>query len=303
MVMWAQLSISSTCARTTGRRRALDDVTLAVEPGEVFGYLGPNGAGKTTTLRLLLGFLRPTAGRVEVFGLDSWSQRDAVHTRVGYVAGDVALYEKLTGAELLTYFGALRGGVDNTYVAELAKRLEVELHRPIHALSKGNKQKIAIVQALMTRPELLVLDEPTSGLDPLVQQQVHELLREHAATGGTVLLSSHILSEVQRTADRVGIIRAGRLVAVDRLDDLRRKSLHRVEVRFGSAVRADEFRLDGVRNVHVSGDTLRCAATQPALNALLQAVTRHPVVDFTCEEASLEDTFLAYYGAGGDDVT
>ena len=283
-----------------GRRRALDDVTLSVEPGEVFGYLGPNGAGKTTTLRLMLGFLRPTAGRAEVCGLDSWRQSSKLHARVGYVAGEVALYDKLTGQEIVTYLGALRGGVDQAYVARLAERLEVELHRPVHTLSKGNRQKIAILQALMARPELLVLDEPTSGLDPLVQQQVHELLREHAADGGAVLLSSHVLSEVQRIADRVGIIRAGRLVAVERLDDLRRKSLHHVKARFRGNVSPDEFALDGVRDIAVTGDELTCAATQPALDQLLHAITRHEVVDFSCAEADLEDTFLAYYGNGDD---
>jgi ABC-2 type transport system ATP-binding protein len=285
-----------------GRQRALDDVTLDVEPGEVFGYLGPNGAGKTTTLRLLLGFLRPTSGRVEALGLDSWRQPQLVHARVGYVAGDVALYDRLTGRELLAYLGALRGGVDAAYVAELAERLQVELARPIRQLSKGNRQKLAIVQALMGRPELLVLDEPTSGLDPLVQQKVHELLRDHAVAGGSVLLSSHVLSEVQVVADRVGIIRAGRLVAVERLDELRRKSLHRVEVRFDEAVREEEFRLDGVRDIHVTGTTLVCSSTQGSLDALLRAVTHHRVVDLTCEEASLEETFLAYYGNGDGDA-
>jgi ABC-2 type transport system ATP-binding protein len=251
---------------------------------------------------LLLGFLRPTSGRVEALGLDSWSQRDALHARVGYVAGDVALYDKLTGTELLAYLAALRGGVDSTYVGTLAERFGVELHRPIRTLSKGNKQKLAIVQALMGRPELLVLDEPTSGLDPLMQQQLHELLREHAEAGGTVLLSSHVLSEVQRIADRVGIIRDGRLVAVERLDDLRSKSLHHVEVRFDGTVDAGEFRMDGVRDVRLVGDTLTCSSTRAALNPLLHAIARHDIADLACEEASLEDTFLAYYGNGVGDV-
>jgi ABC-2 type transport system ATP-binding protein len=285
-----------------GRRRALDAVSLTVEPGEVFGYLGPNGAGKTTTLRVLLGFLRPTAGTAQLFGVDSWSGSRAVHRHVGYVAGDVALYERMTAGDLLRYLGHLRGDVDSAYVQTLAERLDLELDRPVRALSKGNRQKVAIVQALMGRPRLLVLDEPTSGLDPLVQQQLHEMLREHAAGGGSVLLSSHVLSEVQRTADRVGMLRGGRLVAVERLDDLRKKSLHHVEVHFTAPVDVAEFRLDGVRNVEVSGDALRCASTQKSLDALLHVITRHEVVDLSCEEASLEDTFLAYYGNGNGDA-
>jgi ABC-2 type transport system ATP-binding protein len=285
-----------------GRRRALDDVSLTVGRGEVFGYLGPNGAGKTTTLRLLLGLLRPTGGTAQLFGIDSWSGTPDVRARIGYVAGDVALYDRMTGTELLRYLAYLRGGVAMSYVNTLAERLDVELNRPIRTLSKGNRQKVAIVQALMARPELLVLDEPTSGLDPLVQQQVHELLRGHVDAGGAVLLSSHVLSEVQRTADRVGMLRGGRLVAVERLDELRAKSLHHVEVRFAGPVDRAEFRIDGVRDVRVTGETMQCAAVQTALNALLQAITRHDVVDLSCEEASLEDTFMAYYGNGRGDV-
>jgi ABC-2 type transport system ATP-binding protein len=281
---------------------ALDGVSIELEPGEVFGYLGPNGAGKTTTLRVLMGFLRPTAGITRVFGLDAWQDAPAVHRRVGYVPGEVALYGRLTGWDLLTFLGNLRGGVDNEHVHQLAKRLDADLDRQLHTLSKGNRQKVAIVQALMGRPDLLILDEPTSGLDPLVQQQVHELLREHAEAGGTVLLSSHVLSEVQRVADRVGIIRAGRLVAVERLDDLRRKSLHHVQVTFAQPVDASSFVMDGVQDLDVHGVQLSCAASQAALDPLFRAVTRHHVVDLSCEEASLDDTFLAFYGNGTRDV-
>ena len=283
-----------------GRRDALVGVSLELLPGEVFGYLGPNGAGKTTTLRILMGLLRSTAGAAYVFGLDAWHDAAEIHRRVGYVAGDVALYDRMTGSELLSYLAHLRGGVDAEYVRLLAKRLDAELDRPLRNLSKGNRQKIAIIQALMARPAVLVLDEPTTGLDPLVQQQVHDLLREHAAGGGTALLSSHVLSEVQRVADRIGIIRAGRLVAVERLDDLRRKSLHHVSVSFGAPVEADEFVIDGVRDVNVTGLTLTCAATQHALDPLMRVVTRHQIVDLACEEATLDDTFLTFYGGGPD---
>ena len=283
-----------------GKRDALVEVSLCLRPGEVFGYLGPNGAGKTTTLRVLMGFLRPTSGSAQVFGLDAWREASQVHRRVGYVAGDVALYDRLTGAETLRYLGNLRGDADIERQSLLAKRLGAEMDRPLRALSKGNRQKIAIVQALIGNPDLLVLDEPTTGLDPLVQQQVHEVLREHAAGGGTVLLSSHILSEVQAVADRIGILRAGRLVAVERLDELRQKSLHHLRVTFSAPAEASAFMIAGVRDLAVDGCTLSCSATQQALDPLLRAILTHQVVDLSCEEASLDDTFLAFYA--GDEA-
>lgn len=214
-----------------GKSPALVDLDLEVRRGEVFGYLGPNGAGKTTTIRLLLGFLRPTRGRAEVLGLDAWQHSTEIHRRTGYMPGEPAMYDRLTGRELTTYLGHLRGGVARGAVDKLAERFELDLDRPIRSLSRGNRQKVALVQAFMSSPDLLVLDEPTSGLDPLVQQQFHALLHECAAAGQTVLLSSHVLSEVQRVADRVGIIRAGRLVAVERLEHLREKAAHHVSVR------------------------------------------------------------------------
>lgn len=286
-----------------GPHRALTEVDLVVRRGEVFGYLGPNGAGKTTTIRVLLGFLRPTSGRAEVFGLDSWADSARIHADLGYVPGDVAFWERMTGRELLTHLARLRGGVDLAYAHDVAARLDVDLRRPLRTLSKGNRQKIAIVQALMSRPSLLVLDEPTSGLDPLVQQQVQDMVREHAGRGGTVLLSSHMLSEVQRIADRVGIIRGGRLVAVERLADLRAKSLHHVAVHFAAPVEAAMFtRIEGVRDVVVHDHLLTCAAPQAALDDLLKAVATRHIVDLSCEEASLEETFLAYYGPGAPDA-
>ena len=285
-----------------GDHPALTEVSFTVRRGEVFGYLGPNGAGKTTTLRLLMGFLRPTAGQAEILGSSCWSDPAEVHRRVGYVSGDVALYDRMTGAELLRYLASLRGGVDWSYVADLAQQLEVELDRPLKVLSTGNRQKVAIVQALMSRPDLLLLDEPTRGLDPLGQQRVHDLLRAQVAGGGSVLLSSHVLSEVQQVADRIGILRDGKLVGVERLDDLRAKSLHRLEARFDDPVDASEFRLPGVRDVRIEAGVLTCSASRSALDALLKAVAAHRIVDLECEEASLEDMFLAYYGRGDRDV-
>lgn len=286
-----------------GRLTALSDVSLHIESGEVFGYLGPNGAGKTTTLRLLMGMIRPTAGSATVLGLDAWHNSVEVHRRVGYLQGEAALYDKLTGRQHIAYFCHLRGTDDQSGALKLAARLDLDLDHPARTLSKGNRQKVAVVLALMSAPELLILDEPTSGLDPLVQQEFHAILREHAARGGSVLLSSHALGEVQRVADRIGVVREGQLIAVERLEDLRGKSLHHISARFDGAVPADAFaRLPGVREMRVSGQVLTCTAPQTALNALLKEVARHDVADFECAEAELEETFLTYYGSGASDA-
>ncbi|MDQ4491716.1 ABC transporter ATP-binding protein [Sinomonas sp. ASV486] len=284
-----------------GRTLALDGVSLEIGPGEVFGYLGPNGAGKTTTIRLVLGMIRPTAGRASVFGLDTWTSAVGVHRLVGYVPGEPSLYPRLTGHEHIAYLGHLRGRDDRARAKALADRLGLDLDRRTRTLSRGNRQKLAIVLALMSGPRLLVLDEPTSGLDPLVQRQFHALLREHTESGGSVLLSSHILGEVQRVADRIGVVREGRLVAVERLADLSGKSLHHVRASFAHDVRAQEFAcVPGVRDVTVEGQALSCSAPQSALDELLRRVTAHTVIDFECAEAELDEMFLTYYGGESD---
>ncbi|MGZ4601978.1 MAG: ABC transporter ATP-binding protein [Kineosporiaceae bacterium] len=280
-----------------GRCLAVHELDLRIEAGEVFGYLGPNGAGKTTTIRLLMGLLRPTSGRAFVLGLDAWQASVAVHRQVGYLPGEPAVYDRLTGRQHVDYFRSLRAMSDEKYALALAERLDLELGKPARSLSKGNRQKLALVLALMTRPSLLVLDEPTSGLDPMVQQEFHALLREHRAEGGSVLLSSHVLAEVQRVADRIGVLRAGRLVAVERLEDLRRKSLHHITARFAAPVAREDLLLpDDVRDVVIDGETVTFSAPQSALDGVLKQVARWPVVDFGCVEAELEETFLAYYG-------
>ena len=282
-----------------GRTAALTALDLTVERGEVFGYLGPNGAGKTTTLRLLMGMLRPSTGRAEVLGRDSWRDAVAVHGEVGYLPGEPFFYDRLTGRQHVEYIGALRRDPGTANALALADRLDLDLGRPAHALSKGNRQKLALVLAMMSRPPLLLLDEPTSGLDPLVQQEFQALVHEHTADGGSVLLSSHVLGEVERVADRIGVLRAGLLVAVERIDDLRAKSLHHVSARFAEDVSPAEFSgIPDVRDVVVDGRSLTCSAPQSALDALLKRVARHQVVDLGCVEAELEETFLTYYGEG-----
>lgn len=282
--------------KSYGRTLALRELDLRIQPGEVFGYLGPNGAGKTTTLRLLMGLLRPTSGRASVLGHDTW--RDSVQVRrdVGYLPGEPAFYRGMSGARHVEYLAHLRGDHDADHGRDLARRLDLDLSRPATALSKGNRQKLAVVLAMMSRPRLLLLDEPTSGLDPLVQQEFQAMLREHSGRGGSVLLSSHVLAEVQRLADRIGVVRDGRLIAVERLESLRAKSLHHVLATFADRADPAEFiGLPGVRDVQLRDGTLRCSAPQSSLDALLKRVSRHQVVDFECAEAELEETFLTYY--------
>ncbi|MFB0839517.1 MULTISPECIES: ABC transporter ATP-binding protein [unclassified Arthrobacter] len=280
-----------------GRNAALDDVSLTIGPGEVFGYLGPNGAGKTTTIRLLVGMLRPSAGTAAVLGLDAWRQSRDVHRLVGYVPGEPALYDRLTGNQHVAYCSHLRHRDDRKRAAEVAVRLDLDLDRPARTLSRGNRQKLAVVLAVMSRPRLLVLDEPTSGIDPLVQQVFHSILREHTADGGSALFSSHVLGEAERVADRIGVVRGGKLVAVERLQDLAARSLHRVRARFTDGVSAAEFAgVPGVRDLQVDGRTLSCNAPQAALDALLKLVSAREVEDFECSEAPLEEMFLSYYG-------
>ncbi|HEX2755632.1 MAG TPA: ABC transporter ATP-binding protein, partial [Candidatus Limnocylindrales bacterium] len=224
-----------------GTHRGIVDVDLEVGNGEVFGFLGPNGAGKTTTIRTLLDLIRPTSGRAFVFGIETSVDPVAIHRRIGYIPGEFALYDRLTGGQTIEYFANLRGGVDRAYQRELVDRFDVDPSRRFKEYSKGNKQKVGLVIALQHRPELLVLDEPTSGLDPLVQQSFYQLVRDAQAEGRTVFLSSHILSEVERTCDRVAIIRDGLLVKVDSVEGLRDLAHHEVELRFVDGVPAEAF--------------------------------------------------------------
>jgi ABC-2 type transport system ATP-binding protein len=279
-----------------GRVRALVDLDLAVERGEVFGYLGPNGAGKSTTIRLLLGLIRPTAGRVLLHGVDARADGIAARRHLGYLPGDLRLSERLTGQELLESLARLRGSVDSRLRDDLCARLDVELDRPIRQLSKGNRQKLGLVQAFMHRPDVVVLDEPTAGLDPLLQEEVRALLRETASDGRTVFISSHSLDEVQHVADRVGIIRSGKLVAVDAIATLRERSLRNVTARFARPVPTEPFAaLHGVRVVSSDGPVLRLTAPEAALDALVKTLARHELEDLVSQPADLEQIFLGLY--------
>ena len=282
--------------KSYGAHRGIADVDLAVEQGEVFGFLGPNGAGKTTTIRLLLDLIRPTRGRATVFGLDTTRDAVAIHKRIGYLPGEFTLYDRLTGGQTLEYFANLHGGVERDYQRSLVQRLDLDTSRRFSEYSKGNKQKVGLVAALQHRPELLVLDEPTSGLDPLVQQAFFEILREAVAEGRTVFLSSHVLSEAEKTCDRVALIRDGRLVRVARVDALRDIAVHEVELLFVEPVPAAEFeRLDGVSRVVVEDHRLRMHVNGP-IAPVVRAAARFELADFVSREPSLEETFLAEYG-------
>jgi ABC-2 type transport system ATP-binding protein len=278
-----------------GEARGIVDVDLHVPSGEIFGFIGPNGSGKSTTIRLLLDLIRPTGGTASVLGLDCQTRSLEIRRKIGYVAGELALYRNQTGRQAIDYFASLRRLPDTRYADELAERFRADLDRPIGKLSTGNKQKIGVIVALMHKPELLILDEPSTGLDPLVQQDFQEVLREARDEGRTVFLSSHTLSEVERVTDRVGIIREGRLIVVERLADLKARAIRQLEFEFRSPVAGDLFDgVDGVRQVRVDGH-LVTVAIEGEVDAAVRAATAHPIVGIRSIDADLEEIFLTYY--------
>ncbi len=284
--------------KSYGPHRGIVDVDLSVNEGEAFGFLGPNGAGKTTTIRTLLDHIRPTSGRATIFGIVTTEDPVAIHRRLGYLPGEFTLYDKLTGGQTIEYFANLRGGVDAGYQADLIARLDIDPSRKFREYSKGNKQKVGLVIALQHRPDLLMLDEPTSGLDPLVQQEFYTIIREAKAEGRTVFMSSHILSEVEKTCDRVAIIRDGRLVRVDRVEALRDMAHHTVELRFVErrCQRRHSNRLPGVSDVKAEDHVLRMRVSG-AMTPVVRAAAQYELADFVSREPSLEETFLAEYGS------
>ena len=285
-----------------GSVAAVVDADMEVRRGEVFGYLGPNGAGKTTTIRVLLDHIRPTSGSATVFGMDTRANSVAIKRRVGYLPGEFSLYDSMTGEEVLTYMANLRGGVDWDYARDIAERLDANLGRKFSQLSRGNKQKVGLIQAFMHRPELIVLDEPTGGLDPLVQQTFYDMIDEVKADGRTVFFSSHNLPEVERVCDRVAFIRGGRLIAVEDVSDIVQKAFHRFEARIADDFTAEEFEsLPGVAAVNVSGDAVTFDVIGSP-DAVVKTLARHSVTKLFTHESALEDVFLAYYSEGVPDA-
>jgi ABC-2 type transport system ATP-binding protein len=280
-----------------GKVDALADLSLQIAPGEVVGYLGPNGAGKTTTIRLLLGLARPTAGRAEIFGFDCQRQTVEAHRRLAYVPGEASLWPSLTGAETLHLLGRVQGRVDTAYRDELIGRFDLDPSKKVRAYSKGNKQKILLIAALMTRPDLLVLDEPTSGLDPLMEQAFRLSVHEARDAGQTVFLSSHILSEVEALCDRVGILREGRLVEMGTLEEMRHLSTLTVEATFGG-VPPDLTGVAGVKRAVVDGRRVHLEVQGP-IEPVVDALAGTGVRELLSREPSLEELFLAHYGPGG----
>jgi ABC-2 type transport system ATP-binding protein len=279
-----------------GRDRGIEDVSLDVARGEVFGLLGPNGAGKTTAIRLLLDLIRPTAGRALVLGFDANREGLEVRRRVGYLPGELRLPGRSTGRHFLGFLDRLRSDRDANGIEALADRFGLALDRRIEDLSKGNRQKIGLVAALMGDAPVLLLDEPTSGLDPLRQQDVQELMRERARGGATVLLSSHALDQVEHAADRVGIVNDGRLVAVESVRELKRRAVKRVRVQLARPVPQNGLaRLPGVRHLECSGKELRFEV-EGSMDALIKELAQLPVDSVISEEPELDEIFLAYYG-------
>ena len=287
--------------KSYGSKRGIINVSFSVEEGEVFGFLGPNGAGKTTTIRVLMALLRADRGSARIAELDAWQQSVEIKRLIGYLPGELSLDPGLTGGQILEYFGHLRGGVDQAYLKQLIKRLDLDPSRKFRQYSSGNKRKIGLVQAFMHRPRLLILDEPTNGLDPLNQQEFNRMVNEVRNEGRTVFLSSHILGEVEQTCTRVGIIREGQLVRVGGVAELKDIKHYEITITFAHAVPAEAFKtLDGVAQVETlaDGHTLRLVM-QGGADAVIKAAANYAVVTLTSHEPSLEDIFLRYYEGDG----
>jgi ABC-2 type transport system ATP-binding protein len=286
---------TSGLSKRYGSELALKNLDLEVQPGEVLGYLGPNGAGKTTTIRLLLGLIAPTSGSATMFGLDVWQHAPDVHRRLAYVPGEASLWPGLTGQATLALLGRVHGEIDVAYRKELIARFEFDPSKKVRSYSKGNRQKLSLIAALMTRADLLMLDEPTSGLDPLMEQRFRECIAEAKRRGQTVFLSSHILSEVEALCDRVAILRSGELLEMGTLADMRHLAAVRVEATFDGPP-PDVSHVPGVSAVQVDGWRLRCNVNG-AIQPLLRVISDASVRELLSSEPSLEELFLSHYGA------
>jgi ABC-2 type transport system ATP-binding protein len=287
--------------KSYGSKRGITNVSFQVEEGEVFGFLGPNGAGKTTTIRLLMALLRADTGSARIAGLDSWEQSVEIKRLIGYLPGEPALDPNLTGGQILEYFGHLRGGVDQSYLKQLIKRLDLDPSRKFRQYSSGNKRKVVLIQAFMHRPRVFILDEPTNGLDPLNQQEFNIMVKEVREEGRTVFLSSHILSEVEQICTRVGIIREGQLVRVGGVTELKDIKRYEITITFADTVPVEAFKtLEGVEQIETlpGGHALRLAM-QGGADAVIKTAAHYPVVSLTSHEPSLEDIFLRYYEGDG----
>jgi ABC-2 type transport system ATP-binding protein len=280
-----------------GKVRGIEKLDLNIVKGEIFGFLGPNGAGKTTTIRILIDLIRPTRGSARIFGLDVQKHSVEIRKRIGNLPGDVALYEHLTGDDFLNLMSSLHGNHSEKRKQTLAKRLDLDLSRRIKTYSKGMKQKVAIIQAMMNDPELLILDEPTSGLDPLVQREFYDLLKREQSRGKTIFFSSHILPEVERVCDRVGLLRDGVLVDVESIDNLKSKRVRKLELTLKEEVSQERLQIPDVEISRVDGRHIE-VLVHGHIGDLIPKLAALPLEDVIFPEATLEDTFMKFYSEG-----
>lgn len=277
-----------------GKSRGIEDVNITVDKGDIFGFLGPNGAGKSTTIRTLLDFIRPSSGSASIFGLDCQRDTVKIKKRIGYIPGDFGLYGNMTGWKFLEYFGRVRGGYDAEAAKMYARKLDIKLDRKMKEYSRGMRQKVAIIQAFMNNPDLVVMDEPTTGLDPLVQQTFMEMLVDDMGRGTTIFMSSHVLSEVEKVCNRLAIIKNGRIATEEKVEDLRKKYGNVVQVKFADAVSPDVFRIPGVQGLTQQNGHIRMTVTDN-MEELLGEFSRHKVVDISIHQMTLEEIFMHYY--------
>lgn len=281
--------------KSYGKARGVDGVSLKLKQGEIFGFLGPNGAGKSTTIRTILNFINPSSGTISIFGLDSVRDSVAAKKKMGYLAGDIALPSKMTGNQLLRYLSSYRQNTDWQLVEELTEKLQAQLDRRISSLSKGNRQKIGLIQAFMHRPDLLVLDEPTSGLDPLMKQIFYDMAHQAKKDGKTVFVSSHDLSEVQKICDRAAFIREGKLVATEKIQNSSNLNLRRYRIKFSKKPDKQSFEgIKGVSDVQVDGKNLTLTV-RGTIAPLIKELAKHEPTDMDERETTLEDVFMHYY--------
>ncbi len=292
------IAISNLTKRYTGADiKALDDVSLAVQPGEVYGFLGPNGAGKSTAIRILMNFIQPSDGHVEILGHDSVKDSVVIKKSVGYLSGDSAVYPRMTGQQFLDYMHDLQPAIKKSYIAELAKRMHADLNKKLGELSRGNRQKIGIIQAFMHQPQVIILDEPSSGLDPLMQEVFYELIKESKQRGAAIFMSSHILSEVQKVCDRVGIIREGKLIGERNIDEMASEAAQTFDIAFkGKAPLAALKQVKGVRIISHDKNQVTIHMHGP-LSPLFNLLGREDVVGIDAHRLDIEEMFMRYYGS------
>ncbi|MQG39523.1 MAG: ABC transporter ATP-binding protein [SAR202 cluster bacterium] len=285
----------SNVTKNYGRVKALSNLNLSVEEGEIFGFLGPNGAGKTTALRILVDYIRSSSGTCKIFGMDTVKDSTTIKKNIGYLPGNIQMYKSMKAIDLLKYFANLRGLTDLDYARDLAKRFDSDIDIKIGNMSKGNQQKIGLIQAMMHKPALLILDEPTSGLDPLIQEQFFNMMEEIRDSGKTIFMSSHILSEVERICDRVSILKSGTIVATENIESLKIKSAQEFEIHFDTDIKKEVFMgLKEIRDLKINGNKLKCTVIGTP-NNLLKLATQYTIKKIVTNESNLETTFLSFY--------